>query len=470
MHERTERAIARLLFVFCCAIPTCIVLALILVSWTPWHHQRKLQALVSQLSIDTGMDVQIEDFQQVSPSKQILHNVRLIEPETKQEVAWVRQIHWLQESDRVGVVLHQPKLHSAQLGHAWSLIHDRFLCRPDRTGVLIELSANDLTIESETGSQTLRDVDAEIKPLPDSVRATVKCLPAGSEIGALPIEIWVTRDRGNSVPKTRWDLDTGQTALPCSALAGYFDVLKRLGPNAKFSGKLGWDIDRNGDWAIHFGGSRFSEIELSRLFQDLPDRFTGTADLDLERCSFVPREKLNMSGALQAREGYMSRKMMRSLQQELDFAVRTKSIEPQPGDIHYSLLALRFSLTDSVLRLTGNCGEFVGFEDMTPDIAMVDREPSIERPGMSVNRALAQTGPETLEPFQLAYVVAPEHSQLVPIAKQTTGLLRWLLPPERIVPIGDATVPSSRVKAAIHYGVESTQSDVIHATEPVRQP
>ena len=476
MHERTERAIARLLFVFCCAIPTLIVVTLILVSWTPWEHERKLQKLATKLSMDTGLNVFIEDFQQVSPTKRVLHNVRLVEPETQQEVAWIRQIHWLQESDRVGVVLHQPKLHSAQLGHAWSLIHDNFLCKPDRTSVLVELSANDLTIESKSGSQTLRDVDVEIKPNVNSVKANVRCLPASSEIGAMPIEICVIRDRGSvagdttRLPKTRWDLDTGPTALPCSVLAGYFEVLERFGPNAKFQGKLGWNVDRDGGWSLHLGGSRFSEIELSRLFGGLQDRFTGTADLYWDRCDFVPDAKLMMKGSVQAHDGWMSRKMLRALQQELGFAVSTQSIEPQPGDVHYSLLSLDFNLTDSVMRLTGTCGEYIGYEDMDAGIAMVDRQPSVESPGMLANRALAQTSLDPLEPFQLAFVIAPEYSQLVPVSEQTKGLMKWLLPPQPVVPIGDAIAPSSRVKTAIHYTDESSNPGVVSAAEPVRQP
>ncbi|NNE00854.1 MAG: hypothetical protein HKN47_26360 [Pirellulaceae bacterium] len=438
MHERTERAIARLLFVFCCAVPTGFVVLMILVSWTPWVHHRQLRALESQLSRDTGLVVQIEDFDRVSPTKWSLQNLVLIEPETLLEVARVRKVTWLQEDDRIGISLHQTEIQSPQIEHAWQLVHDRYLCRPELTQVPMQLSAIDVTIHSDTGSLPLPSVDAWIKPRPNSVQATIHCVQAGRSQS--PIKVSVIRDRGSEIPRTQWTLETGPTALPCSALAGYFPLLERLGPDAEFLGTLQWELQRDGAWSIDLGGSRFTQIELSRLFEDLPHRFTGTADLALERCWVVPNEAVNISGSLRAHNGWMGRSLLRSLQEELDFAVDVDSIQARAGDIPYDLVSLHFDMTDWQLRLHGTCSGQRGYELLQPGIVICGHD-----------RPLARSSENAIASIQLAHAIAPDHSELVPISRQTAGMLDLFVPPSHATPINPQAQPSPRIKRAAHW-------------------
>ena len=55
MHERTQRAMARLMFVFCCAIPTLVTISVIVFTWTPWYHHRCLSQIEAKLSDETGL-------------------------------------------------------------------------------------------------------------------------------------------------------------------------------------------------------------------------------------------------------------------------------------------------------------------------------------------------------------------------------------------------------------------------------
>ena len=69
MHERTQRAIARLLFVFTCAVPTAMTLIYVLITWTPWFSNRTLRVLEAEISLATRLEVQIGHYERLSPTR-----------------------------------------------------------------------------------------------------------------------------------------------------------------------------------------------------------------------------------------------------------------------------------------------------------------------------------------------------------------------------------------------------------------
>ena len=447
MHERTERAIARLLFVFCCAIPTVATILMILVSWTPWYHEIQRKQLATELSLESGLTVRLADFDHDSPSSWTLHQVQVIEPETNKEVARVRRVTWEKTGDTVSIGLHQPELQSPMLKFAWSVVHDRFFCRPDSTGQPVSVFANDLTIHSETDALTLSDINASIQPRPSSVFAQMKCQLAG--LNRSEISIAVTRDRSTAVPRTHWHLETGDTALPCSALSGYLPKMAYLGPNATFVGNLKWEVDRNGEWLIDLGGSQFSDIELSYFFENLPHRLSGKADLELSRCQIVPDQRSQISGELRAKNGWMGKSLLRSLYHELSFAVDSQSIQQQSGDIQYDLLAFQFDMNESQLRLHGTCQNEPGYEVLEPGIVAVGYQ-----------RPLAKSSEQTIPSVKVAYAIAAENSQLVPVSPHTAPLLKIFVPPSNAVPIDQSIPAEPYIKRTAPFS----------GGEPIRQP
>ncbi len=432
MHERTRRAIARMTFVFCCAVPTVITLSIILVSWTPWWHQRSLTAIESSLSRDTGLIVRIDNFRRSAPSTLYLYDVEFLEPETGREVARVREIQWAKRGDDVAIWLQQPELRSEQLPHAWSMIHDRFLCRPDQTSSSLKLMARDLTIHSRTGSLTLRDVLARMRPRvgEDAVEASIRCYPATSDQGATPspVTISVLRDRSGSTPSTSWVLRTGDTPLPCSALAEYLPPLERLGGDAMFAGTMRWKLERDG-WTIDLGGSQFTDIALGQWLEHLPHRLTGTASIQLQRCRIVTRQRatetVDIAGVLRAREGQIGPLMLKSARRHLGFAVVDAS-----GAFEYDRIALGFSLNGPLLHLDGLCATDLGYQSLPEGVVVqVGGNPIAESTG------------STLQATQLQAFFAPEHSVMVPLSKQTSPLKSLLMAPSRPTSNHDAAVP-----------------------------
>ena len=444
MHERTERAIARLLFVFCCAVPTVLTLFVVLVTWTPWYHHRQLAALEAAFSEQTGLIIKIDDFQRVSPYKWLLRHVRIYEPETELEVASVRQVEWLSDDDRIGIRIRQPKLQSTQLRQAWKLVHDRFLCRPELTKLPVEILANDMTIESDTGSLSMHDVAVWIKPRPTSVEASLRGLPAGRTRN--PFRIDVTRDRSTDIRKTRWTLETGPTPLPCSAIAGYLPLLKRLGPESEFSGQLTWEFDSEGGWSVDLSGARFNQIELAEVFENLPHSVRGKADLVLDRCRIIPGKDVDMAGTIRANNGWIRTSLLRSMNAELNFAVDRDALVDPNGEVFYELLAVHFDLKNWLLKLKGVCGNQEYYEGVEPGIALFRRD-----------RYLARSMGEPIKAIQLAHAIAPRHSELVPLSAQTSGLMELFVPPGH--PTAEGTIPNPRIRRVDHWS----------GGEPIRQ-
>ncbi len=443
MHERTQRAFARLVFVCCCAVPTSLVLFTILLTWTPWYHHRCLTEITASIAKDTGFLIEIEDFHRPQPSKLELHNVRVIDPETKHEIAKVYRVSWIQVNDGVSIVLHQPELQSAELAHTWRLIHDRFLCQSICVSTPVRFAANDLTIHSPHGPTTLRDVDAWIEPEEKLTRATVQCQPT-NQSGERGVRIEVVRDRSGTAPVTTWTMETGDASLPCSALSPYCESLALLGQNAMFSGTMRWSMSADGSW-IDLGGSRFESVDLGTVFQRLPHPLTGIASLRFSRGKIHPGKAVDVIAELRAKNGMVGTSLLTALQKDLAMKVSTELSNPRP--VAYDHLAIQFQIFGSQMTLDGICRTELGLESLPSGVVFcTDGYPMVEAQELKM--------PSTA----LANVVAPSHSVMVPISEQTSQLMQWLLPPSRALP-QDTRDLSPRIRTSSDFSGGPTISE-----------
>ncbi len=429
MHERTQRAIARLLFVFCCAVPTALTLLCVLVTWTPWYHHRVLRAIENEVSRESGLIVRIDDFRRYAPSTVQLSGVRVVHPETLREVARVREVRWIRQDNQVSISLQQPELQSSQLESAWCLLHDRFLCRPERTSVPVGLAANDLTIHSRSGAITLRGVDASLRQDGQTVVATVQCTPANYHSDAA-VTITASRDRSTDIPSTRWRLDTGGTPLPCSALAEYLPILESLGSRAEFQGTMQWQANAN-HWMIDLGGARFDKVVLDRLFEQQSHRLSGDATIQFDRCRIEPqRRRSDIVGSIRAKHGQIGRSLLLSAQQHLGCEAR---FPEGVGDVPFDLIAIEFNINNTQLTLNGICRTEPGFENHDAGVVMcMDGYPLVRSSG------------QQLDALAVATAIAPSHSVMVPLSNQTDWLTYVLVPPSRPLPGGENRIRSAQ--------------------------
>lgn len=449
MHERTQRAIARLMFVFCCAIPFATTVLAVLVTWTPWYQARTLHAFEQKLTESTGLVVTLDDVRRSAPLVWELRGMLLTDPETNREVARVRKVQWTQQGSNASLLLHQPELDASELRHTWRLLHDRWLCRPEGSQISLSIACNDFTIHSRRGSMTLRDVDAWIQPEEDRVEASIQGVPASSHSEA-PLQITVSRDRSGDTPTTQWKLHSGGTPLPCSALAGYVPLMGDLGSDATFSGTIAWHQDNHDDWSIDLGVSRFENVSLDRLFENHAHRFSGRADLFLDRCRITPHERRSdVAGSIRARNGAIGRSLLAAAEQHLGMEIRLpESIRQAPGDIPYDRIAIGFNLNNSQLTLNGICRREPGYEGYPAGIVMLlDGLP------------LAMSDDATLPALKLLTAIAPPHSVPVPMSSQTRSLLDIFIPPSRPLPDGNAYPPRIRSARVWDAGPTIRQPD-----------
>tara|TARA_R110002049_G_scaffold2750_8_gene22286 strand:- start:242268 stop:243587 length:1320 start_codon:yes stop_codon:yes gene_type:complete len=412
---------ARLMFVLCCALPTAMTVSVILFTKTPWYYQRCLAEIEAELSDETGLIVRIDDFRRSTPSSLCLSGVSLLDPETEAEIARVHQIDWARKHDEIVFVLRQPELQSAELRHVYRLIHDRFLCRPDQTRVPVRVLANDLTIHSRTGPLTLLDIDANVTPQARRTVVNVVGVLAERHVTA-PIKLHFTRDRREEVPTTTWILDAPGTALPCSALAECFPIMHSLGADATFAGVITYSEQPDGGASLDLSGSRFSQVELSRLFETLPHKLTGTADLELVRCLVGPDGTLiDFSGQFYARSGLLGGSLLSSLSQNLNLMVPAQWVGSTMRELNYDRIAVSINIRGEELELTGICNNERSGEYL-PKGTMLS----------AGGEPLVLTSEEPMPVIQLVNAFSPSHSVLVPLSEQTSVLARFFKAPSRV--------------------------------------
>lgn len=438
MHERTRRAVARLLFVLCCAMPTMATMLVVLVTFTPWFSDYRRQLLEQTLSQRLGLAVEIEAVEYPAPATVRLTNVRLLEPETKARVAEVRIVTWVTTDEKTAVRLSQPELQSSMLPFAWRVIHERFLCQPDLTALPVRMAADDLTLHSRTGSVTLRDVDTWLRPVNAGVEAMIQCVPAdGPSTSA--VHISVVRNRTGELPSTDWTMNTGDVPLNCSAIADYFPAMKKLGPEATFLGTMRWQI-RNDTWSLDLSPSHFENVDLGELTQGMSHRLTGNAAIRLERCQIEPGRELDVSGTLSGGAGFVSQSLLTALRRELQFEINP-ALETDVRDVAYETLAVRFDFFGAGMTLVGICNKQRGLERLPQGIVFT-----------SNGSPLLASGPTQQTWIGLAKSMWPERSETLPVTAQTAWLFGIMPAPQLSISgieKGEASPP--RITAAEDY-------------------
>lgn len=417
MHERTTRAIARWLFVVCCAAPTVLTLLAILVTWTPWYHHRARRALESHVALLTGLHVAIGDFERSDPTTWRLSDVRLSDPETLRGVATIRNVCWISNSENTVIHLSQPEIRVESLEQISDLVHQRFLHRPDQTRVPIRIAADDVTLRGQSAAHTLQDFDATLETLDNVVLGSVRCIPAGERPDSVGIQIQVTRNRSVSPPSTAWSMQTGDIRLPMAVLADYYPFLERIGADATFDGS--WAATRHDGggsegWTVNLAG-HFREVDLGQLTSELPHRVTGRGTVSVDRCQLDRDGGVNVAGQLVAGEGWMSASILPRLAEDLGCELKI----PIDQDFAFDVLALRFDLYAAQLRVEGICGSLPGREWLPAGVVV-----------SAGGRPIVLSSERWLPATHLTRLVAPPHSVSIPLSGQTAGLL-WLLRPPR---------------------------------------
>ena len=168
---------------------------------------------------------------------------------------------------------------------------------------------------------------------------------------------------------------------------------------------------------LDLSGSTFDGVSLDRLFEKQVHRLTGLATIKLERCRLDrDHQVVDVAGSIRASEGLIGKSLLNAAVKYLDFAVEVPEGE---GDIAYDRFAMHFSLLGSELKLRGACRQEINHEHFPVGVVLA----------MS-GIPLAETSRGSLPSVRLMSVLAPAHSEWVPLARQNQELLWILVPPK----------------------------------------
>ncbi len=398
MHERSERALCRLTFLLLCALPTLVTLCGVIVTLTPWYHRGEIRRLESMLNQRLGVVVQIGDMEHGKPGYWELRDVVLRHPETDREVARVATVLFTRNDRKMGVHLSQPQIQAEQLSTVWNLIHDRFLCQPQLTGELVQLGAEGLTLLGSPQAITLTPVDVLVKSDDRQTTASMRFALAGESATAKRARLDVHRIRDSVSPRTTWVLESGDTPLPCGVLATYLPVMRRLGPEAEFSGLVRWEQQQS-DYQVRLENARFANVNMLDLSQPFDFPFSGVGLIEVDSLHRLGGQPIQWAqGRLTVEGAKIDSRLIRRLAFEMGAKVDLERLEAATR-IDCDLISLGFTLDQAGVSTRGLCYRQPEYGRLPPGTAMISAgkafavlEPNQSITGEQLGYALDRAG------------------------------------------------------------------------------
>jgi hypothetical protein len=375
LHDRTRRWITLAAFVVLAPLPTVIVLAY----GVAWRLPQHVQAEAERLGDRIGMKVSMTAIRHLRPGVVRYEGLELLNPETGRPVlrCGTLQAGWDRIADDQGrqqpvlaLSATDPEIDTAQVEQLWRLADRLFLGRAD--GPLeVRLVCGDLPLRLGENRQTLRQPELTVTTDSLGTRAELRFQLSGGE-SAAPVRLRVGRDRRTQPPLTRFDLNTGPSAMPCWLLATGLPSFEGLGAESRFSGLLWAALPPQG-WEGGLKG-RFSRLDLDRLVTNrFPHKLSGLAEVAIRQAEFHQGRLTKLDGSINAGPGVVSRSLVDDSAQFLRLVAagekgdsphlpeRPEGCFAQMGtvpfslELPYQLLAASFLLDHRGLQLHGLC-------------------------------------------------------------------------------------------------------------------
>lgn len=415
LHDRTRRQLGLLAFVMLCLVPTVIVLA----SGVVWRLPHQAGREADRLSSLLGLQVSLQKVEYPRPGVIRYAGLELTDAETGKTVLRSSQLEtqWhtatgKQERAHPCLILTatDPQLEADGLAQVWRLVHEVLTCRADRAGIDVRLSSAQLTLRLDDSPLKLVDVRGSLDARSEGTMADVHFRLADSEKGE-GVKLRIGRNRQTEPATTGFALQTGETPLPCLALATAFPLLKPLG-QSRFQGDL-WGSEAPGGWS---GGLRgwFSDLDLERLLDGRsPQKILGAVQVAVEEGRFEHGRIEQLTGSMVGGQGKISRSLLEAAVTHLGLA-RSPELPGTEPLLPYEQLRLRFTLDSRGLTLRGQCQE----DDS--GVIFVDRYGPL----------LGQTNWQSQPVVALVRTLVPSVGLESPVTKETDWLLRYLPLPE----------------------------------------
>lgn len=434
MQSSTRLWYCRCAFLLFCLAPTVLV--------GTWIARRASGGYVAvqkaewerSLSDRLGLLVSIQTIASQSPGVVRLENVSFLEPESRRVIAQVQALDCAATNGGWQIDAFRLQVDAEQLSKIRRALDERIL-RAHGELPTCDFSASELTVTygSPTDSgpaQTLIDCAARLEMMKEGPHLTFSFqLPAGRNQLTNPTVLTVARDRSSSPAATHWQLNTGETALPCALLAEAIPPLVRLGRDGRFAGSVVMANTTGGMSGKNIRGElngTFFGVDLDSLVtEQFPHQLSGIAALRLDRAAVENGRLVELRGTLQAQHGAVSHSMLLAASEHLGLEL-VKGFETlQAGRVMpFGQLTVGFELTGHSLRLTGGAdetGNRILLANATGPVLLA--RPQHSTPAVNLLRTLL-----------------PDNHYQVPATRQSDALI-GLLPMPDVVPVRTASAP-----------------------------
>ena len=325
VHESTARALCQLTFLLGGILPLSICLYWSTQQFLPTYQRHQAKQWEQWLTAHLGVAVTVAAYESRAPERFALHEIRLNHPETATAIGRVRLVEVQRREGKWDIRLTQPELEGNELATAWRIAHDWFLCRPRSSAQAARVGMSELTIHTARGRKhKLRDLTMSLLPTPQATLLKMQFRPDGSSAvasSAKPMQCTITRHHSADGLKTELELRTETHELPTGLLAGLSPWVDRLGPQAKFSGRL--DVELSSDsWQVILAGGQFSKVDLGTLTANADARLSGTGQVQFEQL-FVSQRGIELAyGRGEVSDGNMAAGLFHSIGKYLGVTAR----------------------------------------------------------------------------------------------------------------------------------------------------
>ncbi len=326
-----------------------------LVRITPWYKSYQRDYWERRISDNLGINVRFAGIEFPRPDHFRAHECVCVHPETGVEILRMARLDVAMDRSGWTVDLLKPELNGQrqQLQSTMQVIHDWFLCRPQKSASLLKLTVPELLVYDGPVSTKFQCVEVGFKPTENTSTLFLKFALDGQKFSE-PASLRVERNHTMEPPKTTCVLVSNEIAIPCSLLAQRFPSLYQLGGNATFQGTAIWS--QSDVWAAELSG-KFASVDLSDLTAELGSPVRGLATLAINNASIKNGTVDNASGSittirssLASHGASIDTQWLRNSIQKLQLLVDDRVTTPT-ANLNY--LTLDFSVNDRGLTMAG---------------------------------------------------------------------------------------------------------------------
>ncbi len=322
LHETTQRLLCRLAFVLLGFLPLIACSFFAVAQYFPGYQRWRAEQAESWLASQLGLDVEIAAVESKSPTHYALHGVRFIHPESRAAIGRVRQIDvQLRRGQRL-VHMVEPELEGRQLAATWKIVHDWFLCRPQRYAHMAAFTMDQLTVRGMMDVDTISDIAVKMLPSENALLLEIDFVldnPLASQPGTAS-QLIIRRDHRENQLLT--DIQLRSTVpLPCELIAGLVPQVQRLGQYATFSGVLDFHL-RDASWEATLTNSSFQQIDFGQLSQDTGAGISAMGRIDLEQAIITHRHVKFVKGSVRLGPGRIDSTLLRAMGEHMDIELR----------------------------------------------------------------------------------------------------------------------------------------------------